>query len=1314
MAHLSISVLGPLRITLDTRPLAVPLYDKAYALLVYLALEAQRSHRREELADLLWPELAAGAARLNLRQSLFALRRALQDQEATSPFLLVERHTLRFNPNSDHWLDAAQLAAPLPSCGATTGAVYACVDRIENVLEGYRGAFLHDLALPGCVDFESWVVAKREMLHQRALTALERLSMCLEKRGDIAQALNHAQRYVELEPWDEGGHRRVMRLLAANGEVEAAIAQYATCHRILEHELGTAPDEVTERLLMRIRSGTGNFAMSPVALTGVICDDSYDSAATPATHGARAVAERRQVTALYCELAPAGSADPEDVGEMLREPQRRVADTLRQGGGYVRPIHGGGIIAYFGYPSAHEDAARQAVHAALSIAAGQSGQSEQTAPVRIKVGVHTGLIITHDMPELLDAAGITSRAAGALCDLARQEEVLISDSTLRLVEGYFEVEPLGRRAVRNLSCIRAAYRVRGKSGATHRLAAKGHARLTPLVGREAEVEQLLAHWQEARSDNLHTVLISGEAGIGKSRLVHSIKERLADVCALREIQCQPQFQGSALYPVIELMQRLAGFEPGDSAQDRAAKLKHYLQPFFTPSAEVMALLAPLLGLPPGASAAIACLSPKRRKEMTQQALLGIAQARASQLPTLWIVEDLHWADPSTLELIGLVMARARGASILGLLTARPEFKPPWEVSHHILLDRLSATDTGRMIEWLAGERTLPVRTIADITRAADGVPLFIEEMTRAALEPVGADEHLHCTVPATLHDLLMARLDRLGHARPLAQLAATLGREFSEELLAAVAPIGPAELRQALRTMVEGQLLNERETGAGRVYQFKHALFQEAAYQSQLKRDRQAAHHRIAGLLTRALPDTVERQPELLAQHLTGAGRARQAIDWWLRAGERALARHASLEAIAHLDTSLALLDTLPAGQERDRLELDLQLARGASLLNVKGYGATEVQQAYGRAMALCRESGETGRLFHALWGLFMGASTRSGYPEAKEIAQQMLGLAEAQDDPELRIGAHYAMGNTLFWTGEFAEAMVHQQCAVAAYAPQYDEALILRYGENPAASSLAFMGWSLWFLGYPDRALAKAREAVAFARSLADPPTLALTLTFAAMLHRLRHEPPEVQAVAEEVLALADSGELTFWKASGLALHGWARVMQGGGSGIDSIEQSLEGMRQAMGGAGVSFLAVLAEACKQLRQPEAGLTALDEARVISEAVVDRYFEAELHRLKGELLLMLPGNHETAAEACFRQALTVSRQQSARMLELRAAASLARLHLGQGRMDTASELAKVYSTFTEGFATTDLTVAKALLQGANPSAKPPRPKEPNK
>lgn len=669
-------------------------------------------------------------------------------------------------------------------------------------------------------------------------------------------------------------------------------------------------------------------------------------------------------------------------------------------------------------------------------------------------------------------------------------------------------------------------------------------------------------------------------------------------------------------------------------------------------------------------------------------------------PVLVLLEDLHWADPSTLELIGYLLQQESASRVLLLLTARPEFRPRWPVEH-IRLTPLREHESAAIVGSVTGDGVLSDEWRERIVRLSDGVPLFLEEMTRMVLSadtPVSSDGTGSIPIPATLHDLLMARLDGLGEARQTAQWGSVLGREFAHKLLRAVVPFDKERLQADIERLAQSGLLFVRETAKGIVYQFKHALVQKAAYQSQLKRDRQLAHQRVAQVIQERFPEIIETQPELFAQHLTAAGETRRAIDYWLIAGQRAINRYANLEAIHHLTTGLELLATLPDFAERERIELDLNLALGAASIAAKGYGSPEVVQAYGRALELSQHEWDDRKLFEVLWGLWASSSSRSGYPESRRLGHRLLEIAQRTREPALEIRACHALGNVCTNLADYAAARDYLERGIEIYRNQPTrpaEAIDV----DPLVGNLSFLSWALWLQGFPAQALEKSRQAVQEARSISDPYPLGYALVFASMLHRFRREPEMAARLAEETISLARQHGLHLWLAAGIAYQGWAQAVQGNPAGVAMISEILELMRQSMDGAAVSFLALLADAQGHAGEFDAQLGTLVETLALVEKRDDRYFEAELYRMKGECLLAgTLGKRVSEAEECFRKALEISRRQGARSLELRAAMSCARLWRTQARVDEARALlAEVYEWFTEGFDTADLQEAEALL-----------------
>jgi len=839
--------------------------------------------------------------------------------------------------------------------------------------------------------------------------------------------------------------------------------------------------------------------------------------------------------------------------------------------------------------------------------------------------------------------------------------------------------------------------------------------LPPLVGREQEVGLLLERWAKVKDGFGQVVLLSGEVGIGKSRLVEVLKEHVAtDPQAwLTPCQCSPYHHNSVLYPIIDLLERVVlQFERDETPQQKRSKLEGLLVQHGLSLAEAVPLFASLLSLPLGSSYAPLNMSPEQQKQKTLQAFLTLLLRRAAQQPLLFVVEDLHWIDPSTLELLSLLVAQGPTTRILTLFTFRPDFSPPWTGRSHLTqltLHRLTPRQAAEMIGRVAHRKALPAEVVEQVVAKTDGVPLFVEELTKMVLESdllEEREEHYELTgplpplaIPTTLHDSLMARLDRLATVKGLAQLGATLGREFSYELLQAVSLWDEATLQRGLQQLVGAEFLYQQGLPPQATYLFKHALIQEAAYQSLLKSVRQQYHQRIARVLEERFLEVTETQPELLAHHYTEAGLGEEAVAYWHRAGRRALERSANLEAVTHLTKGLEVLKTLPEAPQRPQQELDLQTRLGPALMAVRGNAAPEVGLAYARARELCQQVGETPQLFPVLFGLwrfyFVGAKLQA----AREVGEQLLGLAQRQRDAALLLEAHRALGESLFWLGELAPARVHLEQGVALYDPQQHRIHAFVYGRDPGMDCHSYLAWTLWGLGYPDQAVAAMHQALTLAEGVSHPFSLATALVIAAWLHQFRREVQAVQARAEAAITLSTERGFPQWLAGGMMPRGWALAEQG------QIEEGITHMRRGLAawratGAELVqpyFLTLLAEAYGKGERAEDGLAVLAEALEAVHHTGECWWEAELYRLKGELLQAAGSGNE--AEACFHQAFDVARRQQAKSLELRAAISLSRLWQPQGKPDAARHLlAESYGWFTEGFDTADLREAKALLE----------------
>jgi predicted ATPase/class 3 adenylate cyclase len=1047
----------------------------------------------------------------------------------------------------------------------------------------------------------------------------------------------------------------------------------------------------------------------------------------PSTEQRSPDAERRQLTVLFCDLVDSTvlsrRLDPEYYREVVRAYQATCADIIQRFDGHIAQYLGDGLLVYFGYPQAHEDDAQRAIRTGLGILEAMGTLNvrlvqDKGVRLAVRVGIHTGLVVVGEMGsgdrhEHL-ALGDTPNLAARLQGLAAPGTVVISEATSRLVQGYFMCQDLGSHALKGVDTPVQVYQVLGESAAQSRLDVAGATGLTPLVGREHEVGLLLERWAQSTNGHGQVVLLSGEAGIGKSRLVHVLTERVVDAHTPRlTLRCSPYHTNSALYPVIEHLQRVLHWHRDAPPETRLAALEQALQVAHLPLAEVVPLVAALLSLPVLERYSPLTLSPQRQKQKTQEALVAWLLAEAAQQPVLAIWEDLHWADPSTLELLGLLLDQAPTARLLLVLTARPEFRPPWAPRSYVTplsLTRLTRHQIEEMVRRVTGGKPLPAAVVQQIVAKTDGIPLFVEELVKTILESgLVREEEGHyvltgplppLAIPATLQDALMARLDRLAGVKDVAQLGAVLGREFPYELLRTVAPIDETTLQHGLAQLVEAELLYQRGIPPQATYVLKHALVQDAAYQSLLRSTRQQYHQRIAQVLAAQFPETAETQPELLAHHATEAGLAAQAVGYWQQAGERSNGRSAYVEAVVHCTKGLEVLQTLPDTPARTRRELEIQLTLGQALAVTKGAGAPEVGHAIARARELCLQVGDASQFLRALGGLGRFYRERGELQIGRELLEQHLALAQRQHDAVRLMEAHGSMGVHLYFLGEFVPARAHLEQALALAGSQQDRAQTFIAGEDTRVSWLGFVAFILWVLGYPDQALTRSHEMLTYAQGLSHAYSLSRALSHAGTLHRLRREWSTAQERAEAALAIRTEQELG--RSMGVLTldRGAALVAQGQGeAGMAQMHEGLAAIRATGQGLGLSVhLTRLAEACGKSGQAEAGLRLLAEALVHVDHTGERYYEAEVYRRKGELLLQQAIPDAPQAEVCFQQALAVARRQEAKSLELRAATSLSRLWQQQGKRQEARDLlAPIYGWFTEGFDTADLKDAKMLL-----------------
>jgi class 3 adenylate cyclase/predicted ATPase len=1054
---------------------------------------------------------------------------------------------------------------------------------------------------------------------------------------------------------------------------------------------------------------------------------SAEAPATEKTGSAEDRAERRQVTVMFSDLvgstALSARMDPEDLREVISAYQKCVAKTVGRLGGFVAKYMGDGVLVYFGYPQAHEDDAERAVRAGLDLVAAVGGLKTHAA-LQTRVGIATGLVVVGDLigsgvSQEQGIVGETPNLAARLQGIAEPNRVVVAESTRKLVGNLFELQDLGAQDLKGVAGPVRAWGALRPSSVESRFEALHAGGLTELVGREEELDLLLRRWTRAKSGEGQVVLLSGEPGIGKSRLTAALFEHLAAEQHTRlRYFCSPQHTDSALYPIIGQLERAAGLARDDTPQVKLDKLDAMLVLAST-SKQDSALFAELLSLPNDGRYPTLELTPQQRRQKTLGALMAQLEGLSRTNPLLMIFEDTHWADPTTLEAFGRVVDRIRTARVLLIVTFRPEFQAPWIGRPYVtslMLNRLTEREASAMIDRVVGNKQLPAGIRKDIIERTDGIPLFVEEMTKAVLEADNEGDARRTAaavpssapaVPASLHASLLARLDRLGSAKEVAQIGAALGREFSHALLAAVIQKPEAELQASLDRLVDAGLLFRQGAPPHATYLFKHALVQDAAYGTLLRDPRRALHARVAETIERQFADTAERQPELLARHCTEAGLIEKAVGLWGKAGQRSMSRSALVEAAEQFTRALSQITTLPPTTAFRREQIKLQVALITPLIHIRGYAAPETKAAEERARLLIEEAEALGEpaedpllLFSVLYGRWVASFVAFDGDANRDLAAQFLALAEKQGAPVPLMIGHRLMGVSLTSTGSFAQARTHFDRAVALYNPAEHRPLAMRFGQDVRAAILSYRPLPLWMLGYADAALADTDRALKEAREIGQAPTLMYALAVASLTLAFCGDYASAFALADELIALAKEKGALFWNAFGLLDQGCALASTGKAS--EAAQQIVLGLTEWRSTGATTWMTVwllhLAKAHAELGRFDDAWRCIRETTTTLETMKERFYEAEVYRIAGEIALKSAEPRRTEAEGYFERALAVARKQQAKSWELRASMSLARLWRSQGKPQQARELlAPVYGWFTEGFDTLDLKEAKALL-----------------
>ena len=1036
----------------------------------------------------------------------------------------------------------------------------------------------------------------------------------------------------------------------------------------------------------------------------------------------RRQAERRQITVMFCDLVDstrlAGSLDPEDFGRVMQAFQRACGAIIERHEGHISQYRGDAIEAYFGWPAAYEDASERAVRAGLEVIEAVKAITGPE-PLRVRVGISTGMVMVSesglgDPSKPSGAVGEALHVAARLQALAVPNSIVIAETTSRLISARFEREDLGLKELKGVAAPVRAFLVRHVREDTSRFQAAHAAALTPLVGRRTELAFLQERWRDAKDGEGQTICISGMAGIGKSRIIHELEERIkSEPHFTLSLQCLPHCMQSPLFPVIRQIERLADLASEDSDAVKLQKLGKLLSFTTVQVDNALPLIAEMLSIPIEGQDALPGQSAQQRKTQTLFVLVEFLLGLAAKRPVLCVIEDAQWIDPSTQELLDLAAGQIEEARILLVVTHRPEYSGVRGNVSGLSVTRLGRRDLAEMARLALRDQTVSPPVMKRIIEDSDSIPLFVEELARGAIEAGGIDEpgmdnshtaSLASLVPDSLRDSLVARLDRAPQARNVAQMAAVIGREFSYDMIRSVSSLTDADLDATLAHLEQSEIVHLVDSRASPRYAFKHALVRDAAYESLLKSSRAEIHAKVAMVLEKERPETVTGQPELLAYHYGMAGNAEFAALYWLSGGRRARSRSANLEAIFQFQKALEFLELLPSSPERLSKELEIQLLLGLCFIGLRGYSSDDTRKSFERARGLSVEIGEPRNEIQATFGLWGHYWMRARHDRAIELGQTLLAKAEQLGDPlSLSVG-HRALGSTLFTLGDFARAREHLEQAVELRQRMASEESPLSYAVDPRIAGQLMLAWDLWVLGYPARAHHNAFQALGQAVEGADPYSIAFAHYVTSAVQLLRGQFQDSLAYADRSLAVAKEHGVNLYALYSRFGRGCALVkMRQPEQAIIEIREGIEEARRSNLGYMRGFmLGWLATAQAEIGDVETALATIDEALQLIGAISGRAWEAELRRLRGEILLAARRDAADDAERSYKEAIAVAKTQQARSLQLRATTSLARLLLGQGRTAEArAQLAETFGWFTEGFDTADLIEAKELLARLN-------------
>jgi class 3 adenylate cyclase/predicted ATPase len=1099
-----------------------------------------------------------------------------------------------------------------------------------------------------------------------------------------------------------------MATVVKNWLKSIGLEQYADAFQANDIEWETLPD-LNHELLKEAGITSIGHRIALLKAINALDDDKANDHTEPNSTETKSVgqlandgAERRQLTVMFCDLvgstALSAAIDPEDYRELISNYQAATSQAVRAYGGFVAKYMGDGLLVYFGYPVAQENDAERAARAGLDVIdAVRSIKSD--AELAVRVGVATGQVVVGDIigegaSQEAAVLGETPNLAARLQEIAEPNTVLIGPATHRLIESVIETEALSKTEIKGLPQPVIPFRV--VRARTQSEVEETRFETTPLIGRDAELKLLERAWNNALESEGQAILFSAEPGVGKSRLLKAFQDTVLQCDITRVLwYCSPYHQNTANYPAIEQLRWMLRLTDNE-AEISLTRLETMLDRLGLSVERLAPTIASFISLPTGERYHDLEGSPEQIKREFTSVQRDLLLAASKRAPTLLVVEDLHWADPTTLEVLDEIIDAVRNARILVVLTARPEFHVPWTSRSNVTthkLTHLNRHETRQLIDKIVEDAGLDGKVVDQIIERTDGVPLYVEELTKDVLEACE-----NSGVPASLQDSLMARLDRLGTSKELAQAASIIGRSFSTKALSEITSQPLENLESSIKGLMSSGLVRRRADYAEEVYEFKHALVRDAAYDSILRATRRKLHGRYAEYLVKMR--VADQRPELLAQHYSAGGLYQDAISRWEQASTHAMQQSAHAEAVEHLTQAIGLLDELPDRSSYLERELAMQVALGRALTLRKGYGAPEAGPVYERARNLCQHVNDVQRRAEVLRGLWAFHLLRAELDTAAELAEEILELSQSTNDTDLIAGAYHTTGTSLFFQGKFSEAYEHSELGFSTYQHRARHEQKVRYGDNPGVMCGIYTALDLWLLGYPDKALQRLKESERLVQEVDRAVDTTLWLTFAARLHAHRQEADLAGEYAARAIALSEEHGFPFFLAYANVLKGWALLASGlVDDGVDLMKNGLEA-RRATGTVVLQsyFSAQLAEFLASVGQTKLGQRLFVEAFENLKSTGERWCEAELYRIDGAIKSEQSEMDKGEAETSLLSAISVARAQKAKSWELRAATDLARLWQARGRTQEAHDLlAPVYGWFTEGFGTADLRSAMALL-----------------